>query len=148
MSAPPRAIYVIPSQVLKEFVRIDNFADIGFDDALRMFLGGFKLPGEAQKIDRAMEARTAAPPHSSIAHCQQPAAHCRAPLPPVAQCWASRWGDAGGAGSGRRAGAPSRRHGEAAWKWWSAAVLVYSPLRVSRIVPATRAGVRQRLLQC
>ncbi|TRY63979.1 hypothetical protein TCAL_07154 [Tigriopus californicus] len=32
-----------------------NFADMDFVSALRLFLGNFRLPGEAQKIDRLME---------------------------------------------------------------------------------------------
>lgn len=34
--------------------RID-FTDMVFDEAIRHFLSGFRLPGEAQKIDRMME---------------------------------------------------------------------------------------------
>lgn len=34
--------------------RID-FTDMEFDEAIRHFLSGFRLPGEAQKIDRMME---------------------------------------------------------------------------------------------
>ena len=43
-------------QVLREFVRGVPFTGLGFDDALRLFLSTFHLPGEAQKIDRFMEA--------------------------------------------------------------------------------------------
>jgi len=32
-----------------------NFAEMNFVSALRRFLEGFRLPGEAQKIDRLME---------------------------------------------------------------------------------------------
>jgi hypothetical protein len=45
--------------VMAEWLRMDNYNGLGFDDALRMFLAGFKLPGEAQKIDRFMEAFSA-----------------------------------------------------------------------------------------
>lgn len=45
--------------VMAEWLRMDNYSGLGFDDALRMFLAGFKLPGEAQKIDRFMEAFSA-----------------------------------------------------------------------------------------
>jgi Sec7-like guanine-nucleotide exchange factor len=41
--------------VLKEFVAQQSFDDIRFDLALRRFLSTFRLPGEAQKIDRMME---------------------------------------------------------------------------------------------
>jgi brefeldin A-inhibited guanine nucleotide-exchange protein len=42
-------------QVLHEYVELLNFADMPFDQAIRLFVGGFRLPGEAQKIDRMME---------------------------------------------------------------------------------------------
>lgn len=45
--------------VMAEWLRLDNYNGLGFDDALRMFLAGFKLPGEAQKVDRFMEAFSA-----------------------------------------------------------------------------------------
>jgi hypothetical protein len=34
------------------YVDAMNFKDMEFDDAIRHFLAGFRLPGEAQKIDR------------------------------------------------------------------------------------------------
>ena len=40
---------------------------LGFDDALRMFLASFKLPGEAQKIDRFMEV-TESDAHKPTTH--------------------------------------------------------------------------------
>jgi brefeldin A-inhibited guanine nucleotide-exchange protein len=36
------------------FVELMNFSDMKFVDALRFFLQSFRLPGEAQKIDRFM----------------------------------------------------------------------------------------------
>jgi brefeldin A-inhibited guanine nucleotide-exchange protein len=36
------------------FVDFLDFRDLGFVDALRMFLQAFRLPGESQKIDRYM----------------------------------------------------------------------------------------------
>lgn len=36
------------------FVDLLDFSDLSFTDALRMFLQAFRLPGEAQKIDRFM----------------------------------------------------------------------------------------------
>ena len=41
--------------VLHAYVDQLRFAGLTFDDAIRSFLGGFRLPGEAQKIDRMME---------------------------------------------------------------------------------------------
>eukprot|EP01100_Stratorugosa_tubuloviscum_P002714 TRINITY_DN1645_c0_g1_i2.p1 TRINITY_DN1645_c0_g1~~TRINITY_DN1645_c0_g1_i2.p1 ORF type:complete len:1407 (-),score=647.45 TRINITY_DN1645_c0_g1_i2:5-4201(-) len=41
--------------VLKAFVEYMNFTDLEFDTALRHYLSKFRLPGEAQKIDRIME---------------------------------------------------------------------------------------------
>ncbi|GKY90351.1 hypothetical protein MPSEU_000009100 [Mayamaea pseudoterrestris] len=42
-------------KVLHEYVRLIDFEGLGFDDGIRLFLSGFRLPGEAQKIDRIME---------------------------------------------------------------------------------------------
>ena len=42
-------------QVLHEYVNIIDFAGMEFSEAIRYFLRGFFLPGEAQKIDRIME---------------------------------------------------------------------------------------------
>lgn len=41
--------------VLNEYVEQMDFSDLKFDKAIRYFLHGFRLPGEAQKIDRIME---------------------------------------------------------------------------------------------
>lgn len=43
------------SSVLDSFVEMMNFTNLEFDIALRRFLYKFRLPGEAQKIDRIME---------------------------------------------------------------------------------------------
>lgn len=43
-------------RVLKEFVQLHDFTNKKLDDALRVFLWSFLLPGEAQKIDRMMES--------------------------------------------------------------------------------------------
>jgi hypothetical protein len=37
-------------KVLHEYVRLMDFTDLVFDDAIRFFLSGFRLPGEAQKV--------------------------------------------------------------------------------------------------
>lgn len=42
-------------EVLSEYVDEMNFAGMAFDQSIRFFLKGFRLPGEAQKIDRLME---------------------------------------------------------------------------------------------
>lgn len=42
-------------KVLHEYVDMMDFTGLRFDDAIRHFLSGFRLPGEAQKIDRIME---------------------------------------------------------------------------------------------
>lgn len=44
-----------PPKVLHEYVDGMDFTRMCFDDAIRHFLSGFRLPGEAQKIDRIME---------------------------------------------------------------------------------------------
>jgi hypothetical protein len=41
---------------MRAYVHRFDFASMSIDDAMRLFLGGFKLPGEAQKIDRLVEA--------------------------------------------------------------------------------------------
>ncbi|KAF7816403.1 ARF guanine-nucleotide exchange factor GNOM-like [Senna tora] len=43
-------------QVLHEFARTFDFADMTLDNALRLFLETFRLPGESQKIQRVLEA--------------------------------------------------------------------------------------------
>lgn len=42
-------------KVLHEYVQGMDFENMAFDMAIRYFLSGFRLPGEAQKIDRLME---------------------------------------------------------------------------------------------
>ena len=42
--------------VLKAFVELHDFTDLILVQALRQFLWSFRLPGEAQKIDRMMES--------------------------------------------------------------------------------------------
>eukprot|EP01104_Vermistella_antarctica_P009132 TRINITY_DN2327_c0_g1_i1.p1 TRINITY_DN2327_c0_g1~~TRINITY_DN2327_c0_g1_i1.p1 ORF type:complete len:1442 (+),score=522.24 TRINITY_DN2327_c0_g1_i1:236-4561(+) len=41
--------------ILQAFIDLMDFGDKSFDTALRVFLSKFRLPGEAQKIDRFME---------------------------------------------------------------------------------------------
>ena len=41
--------------ILHHYVDALNFSGMVFDEAIRLFLSGFRLPGEAQKIDRIME---------------------------------------------------------------------------------------------
>lgn len=42
-------------RVLHHYVDALDFSGLQFDNAIRLFLSGFRLPGEAQKIDRIME---------------------------------------------------------------------------------------------
>lgn len=42
-------------RILHHYVDAQDFRGMQFDDAIRHFLAGFRLPGEAQKIDRIME---------------------------------------------------------------------------------------------
>jgi len=42
-------------RILHHYVDNLDFTGILFDEAIRLFLAGFRLPGEAQKIDRIME---------------------------------------------------------------------------------------------
>ncbi|KEG07113.1 putative brefeldin A-inhibited guanine nucleotide-exchange protein 1 [Trypanosoma grayi] len=41
--------------ILRAFISLNDFADLAIDEAMRVFLGKFKLPGEAQVVDRTME---------------------------------------------------------------------------------------------
>ncbi|XP_039979760.1 cytohesin-2 isoform X2 [Xiphias gladius] len=43
-------------EILKAFAGLHEFSDLNLVQALRQFLWSFRLPGEAQKIDRMMEA--------------------------------------------------------------------------------------------
>ncbi|XP_043715522.1 brefeldin A-inhibited guanine nucleotide-exchange protein 2-like [Telopea speciosissima] len=45
----------LPLKVMHEYVDSFDFQGMEFDEAIRSFLQGFRLPGEAQKIDRIME---------------------------------------------------------------------------------------------
>mmetsp|Transcript_2992 Transcript_2992/g.4104 ORF Transcript_2992/g.4104 Transcript_2992/m.4104 type:complete len:1856 (-) Transcript_2992:123-5690(-) len=42
-------------RILHHYVDVMDYTNMEFDDAIRSFLSGFRLPGEAQKIDRIME---------------------------------------------------------------------------------------------
>jgi Sec7-like guanine-nucleotide exchange factor len=42
-------------KVLHQYAQLMDFEGLVFDDAIRLYLSGFRLPGEAQKIDRIME---------------------------------------------------------------------------------------------
>lgn len=42
-------------RVLHHYVDALDFTGLKFDDAIRLFLSGFRLPGESQKVDRIME---------------------------------------------------------------------------------------------
>ncbi len=44
-----------PLLLLHEYVNQMSFEKLDFDEAIRYYLSGFRLPGEAQKIDRIME---------------------------------------------------------------------------------------------
>jgi len=45
----------MPLKVLHEYVQQMDFCGLVFDNAIRFYLSGFRLPGEAQKIDRILE---------------------------------------------------------------------------------------------
>ncbi|XP_068649734.1 brefeldin A-inhibited guanine nucleotide-exchange protein 2-like [Aristolochia californica] len=45
----------LPLKVMHAYVDSFDFQGLEFDEAIRAFLQGFRLPGEAQKIDRIME---------------------------------------------------------------------------------------------
>ncbi len=56
LSKGPVEKFPYNAEVLEEYVRLFNFEETPFDEALRAFLLEFRLPGEAQCIDRLMEA--------------------------------------------------------------------------------------------
>ena len=62
LSKGPKEKYPFHAEVLKEYVGTFDFSEknsnnkVSFVNALRHFLGHFRLPGEAQCIDRLMEA--------------------------------------------------------------------------------------------
>eukprot|EP01138_Halocafeteria_seosinensis_P008060 gb/GECG01008236.1/.p1 GENE.gb/GECG01008236.1/~~gb/GECG01008236.1/.p1 ORF type:complete len:1924 (+),score=268.60 gb/GECG01008236.1/:1-5772(+) len=45
----------LSKDTMRTYVDMMDFTDMRFDEAIRHFLSGFRLPGEAQKIDRMME---------------------------------------------------------------------------------------------
>jgi hypothetical protein len=56
LSKGPKEQYPFHNEVLRCFAALFDFSGMSFSDALRTFLGRFRLPGEAQCIDRLMEA--------------------------------------------------------------------------------------------
>lgn len=56
LSKGPKDKYPFHSEVLSEFASLFDFKGMSFSDALRSFLSRFRLPGEAQCIDRLMES--------------------------------------------------------------------------------------------
>uniref|UniRef100_A0A7S1ZBD9 SEC7 domain-containing protein n=1 Tax=Ditylum brightwellii TaxID=49249 RepID=A0A7S1ZBD9_9STRA len=56
VSKGPDTKYPFHAQVRQEFVNLFDFRTMSFSGALRYFLKRFRLPGEAQCIDRLMEA--------------------------------------------------------------------------------------------
>ncbi|CAN0034927.1 unnamed protein product, partial [Ectocarpus fasciculatus] len=56
LSRGPAEKYPFNAQVLEEYVKLFDMRDKTFVEALRAFLKEFRLPGEAQCIDRLMEA--------------------------------------------------------------------------------------------
>ena len=54
--AEPPDSHPFNTKVRECYVTLFDFRGMTFDGALRLFLSGFRLPGEAQKIDRLMEA--------------------------------------------------------------------------------------------
>ena len=56
ISKGPKEKYRFHAEVLERFAALFDFSGMSFSGALRSFLGRFRLPGEAQCIDRLMEA--------------------------------------------------------------------------------------------
>ena len=56
LSKGPEEVCPFQAQVRSAFCQLFDFKDMAFAEALRKFLSRFRLPGEAQCIDRLMEA--------------------------------------------------------------------------------------------
>lgn len=56
LSKGPAEEYPFQAEVRSSFCQLFDFKDVDFAEALRKFLSRFRLPGEAQCIDRLMEA--------------------------------------------------------------------------------------------
>ena len=56
LSKGPESDYPFQTEVRHEFVSMYDFSEMPFAAALRLFLSKFRLPGEAQCIDRFMES--------------------------------------------------------------------------------------------
>jgi Sec7-like guanine-nucleotide exchange factor len=56
ISKGPIEKYPFIEKVRHEFAKLFNFTGLSFSESLRLFLSTFRLPGEAQCIDRLMEA--------------------------------------------------------------------------------------------
>lgn len=56
ISKGPKEKYPFIEKVLYEFTQLFDFSGMSFSESLRLFLSTFRLPGEAQCIDRLMEA--------------------------------------------------------------------------------------------
>ena len=56
LSKGPKEKYPFHSQVLTHFLALFDFRSLSFSEALRTFLFRFRLPGEAQCIDRLMDS--------------------------------------------------------------------------------------------
>ena len=56
LSKGPDSDYPFNAKVREQFLYMYDFSELGFASALRLFLSKFRLPGEAQCIDRFMES--------------------------------------------------------------------------------------------
>lgn len=56
ISKGPKEKYPFIEKVLYHFAQLFDFSELSFSESLRLFLSTFRLPGEAQCIDRLMEA--------------------------------------------------------------------------------------------
>ena len=56
LSKGPESSFPFHTKVRQQFIELYDFTDLNFSAALRLFLSRFRLPGEAQCIDRFMES--------------------------------------------------------------------------------------------
>ena len=59
LSEPPEEKYKLNTAVREAYIQGFNFTNMRVDEALRVFLEEFRLPGESQKIERLMESLSA-----------------------------------------------------------------------------------------
>lgn len=79
-----------PISVMHEYIDLLDFTGVEFDDAIRALLDNFRLPGEAQKIDRIIEKFSERRGPRKTRGCPQEMPHAPGPLLPAGTASATR----------------------------------------------------------